>query len=261
MRMLNQTVRHKLASAMVCLLAAAPFFLIYKELVSPRMAPLLLKRNIVSTMPEVSLMPQPIADLTPSKAAGTVLTFYGNTFQVPWREIIGRRIVRETAVMTFAPRIGIMIWSPTSQEGSLIAGRPYYSASAHTSYAEESTVLDMTPSQIRFFDPPQVSAARVSLLLRKAMTLSGGPGLRTGFYRFQTAEIRGFQIGDPAQSSQVRLDMFDRAGNSLGEILFVFGKNASARGSQADLNRIIQSFRPVANAASSSARSRNLLAR
>jgi hypothetical protein len=43
--------------------------------------------------------------------------------------------------------------------------------------------------------------------------------------------------------------MFNSAGNFLGEILCVFGKDSSARGTQADLNRIIQTFHPVSASA------------
>lgn len=244
---------HKLLRLLLCFLGAAPLFIIYKEFVAPRMNPISMKDQIASVVPEVSVVPRPLNDLNSSGATGTTLGFYGDTFEVPWKQLIGRRIVRDTAVITFAPHIGIIVWSPLSKVWSLPAMPPDSPThSAHISYGEESAVLSVTPSQIRFFDPPQLSASRVSLLLRKA--LSGGSEFKTGLYRFHTAATRGFQIGDPAKSARVRLDFFDPAGNSLGGIICVFGKDASARGTQAELNRIIQTFHPIPPDAKASAK-------
>jgi hypothetical protein len=244
-----QSLKRKLVRLLLYAVGAVPLFLAYRGFLAPRIDPLVMKDNISSTMPEVSLVPQPIVDLSPSKASGTTLTFYGNTFEAPWREI-GRRINGDFAVVTFAPRIGIMIWSSMSRTAPLrVARLNSTTRMAGISYDEESATLNMTPTQIRFLDPPQVSATRVSLLVRKALS---GPGLKSGIYRFRTATIRGFQIGNPAESSQVRLDMFNSAGNFLGEILCVFGKDSSARGAQADLNRIIQTFHPIADNSASS---------
>jgi hypothetical protein len=203
--------------------------------------PVLTAHQLASNFPNVSMVPQPLADLTPSEAPGTTLTFYGNAFEVPWKGILSQRPDRYATSVAFASDRKIIVWHTNNSLGPLKAiADPKTSA-----YDLESALLNVTPAQIRFFDAPLLSANRAILLTGKAITASRD--LKTGAYEFQTPAVRGFQIGNPAYAANTRLDFFDPTGNSLGEIVCFFGKNAAARGTQADLNRIIQTFHPIAN--------------
>lgn len=161
-----------------------------------------------------------------------------------------------------------MVWAPTGKRGFLEdvaedkdTGSPWmrvlFAADIKdTPYEQESALLNITSAQVKFFDPPRTSERHFFLLFFKG--ISQDAELKTGAFEFQTPAVRGFQIGNPVNARRTRLDFFDSTGDSLGEIICFFGKGISARGTQAELNRIIQTFHAVATIAAPSPSAKNL---
>jgi hypothetical protein len=136
-----------------------------------------------------------------------------------------------------------MVWAPTGKRGFL------------EDVAEDKDTG--SPAMRALFAEDIKDTARHFFLLFFKGT-SADAVLKTGAFEFQTPVIRGFQIGNPVNAGRTGLDFFDSTGNSLGEIICFFGKGISARGTQAELNRIIQTFRPVANIPVPSSSAKNL---
>lgn len=228
-------------------------------------------RYTVHQVPDANVIPQPLMDYTPSKTPGTTLSYYGNSFEAPWKGMTevpwkGAVKLKSTPTIThlkFASGQDLLIWAPTGTRGFLQdvaddkdmgspAMRALFAADIKDGpYQEESVLLNATSDQVRFFDPPRASARGFFLLFFKS--IAENPEIKTGIYAFHTPSVRGFQRGNPAYSARIRIDFFDANGDSLGELCLSYGKETSHRGTQADLNSIIQSFHPLAsNVASAS---------
>lgn len=243
-------------------------FATYGELLGSQTDYFVMAHYTASRLPEVNVVPRPLADRTCSRAPGATLSYYGNSFDVPWRGITEEKTVGKVTVVKFASGQAAMVWAPTGKRGFLEdvaedkdTGSPamrvlFAEDIKDTPYEQESALLNITSSQVKFFNPPRVSARGAFLLFFKG--ISEDAELKTGAFEFRTPAVRGFQIGNPANAGRTRLDFFDATGNSLGEIVCFFGKSISARGTQAELNRIIQTFHAVANIAAPSPFAKNL---
>ena len=206
-------------------------------------------------MPQVNIVPEPLVDLASTKAPGTTLSYFGNSFEVPWKDTKIEKSPSNIAVVKFASGQVVMIWAPTGKTGLLdeIANDKEMGSPAMRAmfaedikagpYEQESALLSVSSTQVHFFDPPRVSARHAFLLFFKA--IAAPSEMITGIYSYQTSAVRGFQFGNPAASPHSSLEVYDLAGNSLGEVICFFGKSTSARGTQADINRIIQTFHVV----------------
>lgn len=243
MRKMSQPLKRRLLKEFSWLAAGGLLFLIYTEFLGPRLMPVLEARDLASALPQVNVVLQQLADLGPSPTHGITITAYGNSFEAPWKDVIRRRVAHDTTIIVFASDRGIWV-QPANYKygGSRLESEDDRKGSP---FDRELSMLSIIPTQVRFFDSPRVSAKRAMLLLNKAIG-AGSEELKTGAYQFQTSSIRGFQIGNPSSFSTTRLLFFDSNGNSLGEMICFFGKPPLGRGTQADLNRIIQTFHPLA---------------
>jgi hypothetical protein len=230
-------------------------FIAYSALLGFQTDFYVMSRYTAHHIPEVNVLPQPLLDLTASPASGTTLSYYGNSFETPWNGAKQLKALRNITRITFASGQDLLIWAPTGKQGFLqevaedktmgsAQMRALFASDIKEGpYTETCALLNATSDQVRFFDPPWVSARRFYLVFFKS--IAEGPEDKTGIYAFHTPVVRGFQLGNPAYSQRIRLDFFDMNGNSLGELSLWYSPKTSSRGTQADLNRIIQTFHPV----------------
>lgn len=258
------SLKHRLIRLFLVLSGIAVVFITYVALFGWQTDYYFMAHYTASRVPGVNVVPKPLLDMTPSQAPGTTLSYFGNSFEVPWKNTKMEKSPLNIALVKFASGQVVMIWAPTRKTGFLDevandkkmgspAMRAMFAQDTKAGpYQQESALLSVSPNQVRFFDPPRVSARRAFLLFFKAIVAPAG--MSTGIYSYETSAARGFQIGNPAKSPRVSLYMFGPAGDSLGEIVCFFGKDASAQGTQADVNRIIQTFHPLkpSNSASTS---------
>lgn len=247
-------LKRRLLRLFLWLTGIALAFFTYGALLGSQTDSYIMARYTAHEMPEVNIVPQPLRDLTTSQAPGTDLSYYGNSFEAPWKGITEQKTYPAATIVKFASGQTLMTWVPMGKLGILediasdkTTGGPamrilFADDLKTTPYDQESALLRITSGQVKFFDPRRVSARRFFLLFFKAMSEIESS---TGVYDFQTSAVRGFQLGNPANTWRTRLDFFDSHGNALGEISCWFGGTASARGTQAELNRIIQTFHPI----------------
>lgn len=220
--------------------------------------------------PEINVVPQPLADTAISSDTGTTLSYFGYSFEVPWTGIPKERVVtkQETGlrvvVLTFPSGQVIIFWAPVTEEGivSEIAGefKSQHGPDARhgglldsSPYAQYAALLNVAPSQIAPFGPRNAAQRTYWLLFFKAFALP--PGLETGAYSLQTSALHGFQIGNPARSPRVLLRLFDIADHYSLEFSCAVDRDGPVKLTQPEINRIIQTVRPIANPQSRSAKS------
>ena len=255
-------LKRRLLRLFFWLAGIAVVFVIYGDLFGPHTTFYIMAHYMAYRDSSVNIVPKPLTDNTSSHSPGTTLSYYGETFEVPWRGIVVQKVVSKITAVEFASGQSLMIWAPMGRRGILNdavddkqMGEDWRLALGpgdlmRTAYDQKSAVLNVTTSDLKFLDPPRDSLRTFYLLLFKEL---GEIESSAGMYSFQTSAARGFQLGNPASAWRTRLDFFDSAGNSLGEIVCWLGKNPSARGTQAEINRIIQTFHPVASASNNSA--------
>lgn len=259
------SLKRRLLRLFLWLAGIALAFFLYGELLGPQTTFYIMAHYLAYKDSTVNIVPRPLTGNTVSQSPGTTLSYYGNTFEVPWRSIVVQKVVSKIALVEFASGQSVMVWAPMGRRGILNDavddkqmgedwGRALGSADLmRTPYDQKSAVLNVTTSDLKFLDPPRDSLRTFYLLLFKEL---GEIESSTGIYTFQSGAARGFQLGNPAKTWRTRLDFFDSTGNSLGEIVCWLGKDASARGTQAEINRIIQTFHPIASTPNSPALAR-----
>lgn len=254
-------IKGRLLRLFLWLAGIAVAFVVYGDLFGPQTAAYGAAHWIAWKDPTVNIVPQPLNYGSASESPGTTLSYFGNSFEAPWKGLVEQKQSANIKVVAFASGQALMIWAPMGKTGELegiTADKEIGSPAMRNLFADElkSTpyqqtwiILNATTSQVKFLDPARVSSRTLELLLFKEM---GEIESETGMYSFQTSTARGFQLGNPASTWRTRLDFFDSAGNSLGEISCWLGKTPSARGTQAEINRIIQTFHPVTSASNNS---------
>lgn len=256
----RRSLKRRLLRLFLWLGGIALAFFTYVALLGDQTDFYLMARYTVYQMSDANVVPQPLMDDSISETAGTTLSCNGTTFEVPWKGVTEQKSPHNIALVKFASGQVLTIFAPTGKSGFLqqvaddttTMGSPQMRALFAADikdgpYQEEVVLLNATSDQVKFLDPAWVSERRFFLLFFKSV--AENPEIKTGIYAFYTPVVRGFQIGNPAYSPRVRLDFFDPNGDSLGEVVSLYGKETSYRGTQAELNRIIQTFHPLATTA------------
>lgn len=202
----------------------------------------------------MKVAPQPLSDYSVSDAPGTVLSYFGYEFEVPWNagfkeKAFGKGIVQ----LEFQSGQNVTFIVPTNQGGLLteivqdesmhmknlqVVFGDLMNRSAYDQYA---ALLNTTPSSIRAFGPRAEATRGVTLLTIKAIAV--GPGLETGVFSFELPDKHGFQVGDPRKSRRADLEVFGMRGHYV-EIICATSKD-SVRLSQPELNLILKSLHAV----------------
>jgi hypothetical protein len=203
--------------------------------------------------PGVRVAPQPLSDYSVSDAPGTVLTYFGYKFEVPWSANFKERVGRGLVQLKFQSGQDLILIVPENQGGLLTEilkdeslnmknWQPVFGDLMNRSaYDQYAALLNATPQSIRSFRPRGEAARGITLLTIKAIAI--GPGLETGVFSFEFSDKRGFQVGDPRKSKRADLELFGMGGHYV-EIICSATKD-NVRLSQPELNRILTSLHPV----------------
>jgi hypothetical protein len=214
-------------------------------------------RNLGGGKPDPAMRKTPVAlkDLSVSTAPGRKLSYLGYQFEVPWNDLDEQKtkLVRSWQLVSFQSGKSIIFYT-ASPDGllntvSATTGRDskalkrFYGAASD--YAFTRAMLETTPDDIRLLTPRGEAARKISLLLLKSFDLTAKHG-GSGIFVIQTSDFRGFQYGDPASHPpEVRVDLY----SDKVQLHFVFPqKEGSVDISQAEINRVIQTVRPIAGA-------------
>jgi hypothetical protein len=208
-------------------------------------------------VPGVRVASQPLTDYSVSDAPGTVLSYFGYVFEVPWNASFKQRVGKGMVQLEFQSGQSLTLIVPANQGGLLteiVQDKSLHMENLafvfgdlmkRSPYDQYAALLNTTPFSIRAFGPRAEAVRGVTLLTFKAVAF--GPGLETGVFAFELPGKRGFQIGDPLKSKRVDLEVFDSTRHHI-EIL-CGSTNGSVRFSQSELNRILTSLHTTTDSA------------
>jgi hypothetical protein len=205
-------------------------------------------------IPAVKVAPQPLADYSVSDAPGTVLSYFGYEFEVPWNASFKEKVAGRVMVqLKFQSGQDVLFIVPQNQGGLLTEivqdksmhmenlGPIFGDLMNRSAYDQYAALLNITPSSIRAFGPRTEANRGITLLTIKAIAV--GPGLETGVFSFELPDKRGFQVGDPRKSKRADLEVFGMGGHYV-EITCTTTKDGATL-SQPELNRILKSLHRV----------------
>ena len=210
-------------------------------------------------MPAVKVTAQPLTDYSVSDAPGTVLSYFGYSFEVPWKASFKTRESQRGSgglvQLKFDSGQSLLLLAPTNQNGVL--SEFVEDQSSHmenlrlvfgnllnrSPYDQYSALLNTSPSTIRAFGPRPDAVRGITLLTMKAIALPAS--LQTGAFSFQLSDKRGFQIGDPRKSKNIDLEVFEVNGHYLE--IFCGTTREGIGFTQPELNRILKTLQTVSS--------------
>lgn len=202
-----------------------------------------------------SSAPKQLDDKMASTAEGTVLSYYGYTFEAPWNEPDGARNVGRWVEVRFKAGQVIRIFNPeyfpdNPISSSVALGDDNYyfvqafGAGSHESkYDQFKAICFTTPSNFSPLRSRREYARIRTLLGIKGLWFEHNPVAPDIFY-FETVNYRGFEFSGLSRGWQdVSLNLFDRT-DGWFQIVVIGDSLSGARITQGDINRIIQSVGP-----------------
>ncbi|HWZ45223.1 MAG TPA: hypothetical protein VNW97_17250 [Candidatus Saccharimonadales bacterium] len=203
--------------------------------------------------PLVAVLPRPLNDVSVSQDTGVTLSHFGYQFDAPWDDVekidlpgglfrVAFLSGRVIAFMDPAHEVNAIkvMKDDAAQRGEHLEDTFSPEAIA-SNYAWLRSRLTVTPSQISFWTPPkQVVQYYVFLNLKGVMMQQA----ETGLFSIQTQRLRGFQMGDPLRAA-IHIDVFDDQDRHF-EFWIGAAKEKHTTITQAEVNRVLQSLRPVA---------------
>jgi hypothetical protein len=200
----------------------------------------------------LSVVPEPLSDTSVSANQGTMLSYFGYQYEVPWTDIV--KVNRSGTIVAVAFKSGetLVFFDPASApDGAKImrvgAADPrnvltvFGPEALQSNYAMASTILSLTPKRLSLWMSSREATGTTILLgLKPIYTVNA----ETGLFSVKTSRCRGYQRGDPQRARNVDLSVFDDLDH---EFHFIVG---TAPGkpltiTQPDINRILDTLRPV----------------
>jgi hypothetical protein len=198
------------------------------------------------------VVPTPLAILATDPSGGKSFSYFGYQFISPWTEVKRERKMEYAAIINFSNGAIISIFDQqqdvlqTVKQEAVRRGADIKNVlgndAGRSNYALRSRILRLTPKDLHIYAPRNEMVGDSILLLLKSISTKR---IKGGLYSFETPWVRGFQEGGPDQDEMVTIEAFDSQDREI-ELYIGAEKNATRKPSQADINRILSSLRPVA---------------
>jgi hypothetical protein len=238
--------RNSITSAIICILV-----LLLMWVYGPPLGMTLSTKWDARREPDLWVVPQPLPTTPAETSLGKSFSYFGYEFESPWTEVVFERTTQSVAVLNFSSGQGIAVFDWPQGPLQMLKGETAEQAAAlqtvlgaeatRSNYAFLSSILTVTPGDLRVFSSRHKMVANSGLLSMKQIEISKVKGR---VYSFETDAIRGFQKGDPLQDVTVTIEAFDAQDHKI-ELLIGAKPDASPKLTQADINRILYSFRPI----------------
>lgn len=201
-----------------------------------------------------SSVPRPLTDTATSTADGTTLSYYGYTFEVPWKEINKERNQGSTVEVRFKTGQVIKFNNPVYFDSDPINSfsahldqstfRQAFGTGVHQSkYEQFEAVISAVPSKLSPLRSHEGFARIRTLLEIKGLWFEHSAGA-SDIFSFETKDYRGFEAsGLPSGWQNVVLRLFDRRDQHWFTILIACDDRAGVKLTQSEVNRVIESFR------------------
>ena len=235
---------------------------VYAWLFGVQTACAVIARYKFRSIPEVKMTPAPLQDQSISNQPHVKASYFGYQFELPWDDIDEEKSKTVGKIRVTAFRSGNAFWFSVSPPREFVdvvmkgtkldsgSFQKFFGIEASQSdYGFMRAMLGTTPEAISPFVSRQEAAARMELLLLKAITT---PKAESGIFSIQTPSFRGSQFESP-QNRPFKIvdDLFAEDGKL--EIMFLQKVDGSASSiTQPEINRVLQSVRkiPANNSAS-----------
>lgn len=199
--------------------------------------------------PAMWAVPMQLPDLPVERSGGRTLSYYGYKFEVPWTELKRERQMESLTLLNFSNGVFLLFLDPAQNPNALELMKQEASKrgtdiryvfgdeATRSNYALNRKMLYLTPRDVSpISSPRQMMGDSILLILKTIQTAN----IKGELYSFRTQWLRGFQEGGPARAVVHAYDAQDR------EVEFWVGADKGANiPSQADINRILYSLRPI----------------
>ncbi len=211
-------------------------------------------KKMGESQPYLRLGVQPMAISEADTAPGTKEAFFGYEFEVPWSNAEAK-VSREMLILT-ANGHGLMLWDPTAKpqlfgDASKPIQHPSMKDPIGSVVGKEATqsnydlvkhTLDMTPDRISPMLSKREAIGRFTLLrMKSALYCDKG---HPAFYSYRQGGLNCLQIGEFGAGRVVGVKCFDGMDRELN-FHFSARQDASTVLTQAEINRVVQTLRPV----------------
>jgi hypothetical protein len=208
-------------------------------------------RELKKTRPAVSLVPRPLADTRVANGKGITLAAFGYQMDAPWSDLQGHQDTSAVAVFLFTGGVGLRFWNPATTSGAVALMREAVEQAkrnfsgflgARTEYEFLNAELNATPKQFSPFMNKNEAFREGLLLNMKWLEVAREP---SAMYSLALNGLRGFQLGDPSIDRIVEIRSFDDDEREF-RFLFAVERGSNVKIEQGEINKVIQSLRPVA---------------
>jgi len=201
-----------------------------------------------------SSVPQPLAGTAVSTAEGTTLSYYGYSFDVPWRAIDKERNEGRAVELVFKTGQTIRFYNPEYSDRNPIDSVAFHvdqndfrlafgPGVRESKYEQFKAVVSATPSQLSPFCSHKAFARILVLLEIKGLWFEHSKAAKD-IFSFETADYRGFENSGLSHDWQnVALDLFDKTDRHWFAISIDGDARSAVPLTQPEINRVIQSFR------------------
>jgi hypothetical protein len=187
--------------------------------------------------------PVALQDLSISSGRGRKVSYLGYEFDVPWNDLDEQktRLYKEWQLIAFHSGKSIFFAALPTSASETELSRLNGNETINSNYAFVRAMLETTPGEIGLFTPKGEATRGITRLLLKSTQILANNG-ESGIFLIQNKNFRGFQYGNPdSRPFEVIDDLFA----DKGRLHFVFCEVRCGGISQAEINRVIQSVRPV----------------
>jgi hypothetical protein len=211
-------------------------------------------KKMGEAQPCLRLGVQPMVVGDADVAPGTKETFFGYQFEVPWLSVEAK-VFRQEATLISPHGSGILFWNPAERRKLIddetgthmhpnkkdAFGEFVGKDAARSDYYLLNYTISVTPEQIRPSLSQRAARQRLTLLKMKSVVCLIKI---SAFYSFQWQGLRCIQIGEPKLDRRIEIQCFDQTDR---EFNFHFSTQQDASGAltQAEINRVVQTLRPV----------------
>jgi hypothetical protein len=206
----------------------------------------------VDSFAHLSTTPQPLTESGASATKGTVLSYFGCSFEVPWQETVLERNDGRWAEVQFKTGQTVRVFNPAEfyvhdfissyAAGGLSMWEMASKAGFPKSkYEQFKAVLSATPAQLSPFQSRQQFARTMVLINQKGVYFEHNP-FKPEIFSFERPDLRGFEISGISQNmEEATLAIFD-ATDKMFTVRIRGNRGLNTNLNQSEINRVIDSF-------------------
>lgn len=226
-------------------------------------APIAFSLYSAHTAPKVVwVTPQPLQDTAVSQAPGETLSYFGYTFEVPWKDLDPAQTKLfppekpNRVVLTFRSGLRLRVtkvaggeWMHTFSTSYKVTPKEvaaaYGDEAARSDYGFIKMLYEFTPDKMDVWTlSSRIHFRENVLLLMKSIAMTRAA--ESGIFAIGNQNSPGFQEGNPrARPDRLMFTLYSDS-DSMEFLLSQKSYQRSAGVSQSDINRIIQSLKSVA---------------